>query len=75
MTVKTGDPLFTRPWQLLGCLMINLPFGRGESGLPLGLSIVARPGDDARLFAAAAWIEARLAAVIAAQAAAAQANA
>jgi len=72
---STGDPLFTRPWQLLGCPMINLPFGRGESGLPLGLSVVARPGDDARLFAAAAWIEARLAAVIAAQAAAAQAPA
>ena len=51
-----GDPVFNRPWQLLGCPMLNLPFGRGESGLPLGLSVVARPGDDARLFAAAAWI-------------------
>jgi amidase len=63
-----GDPVFNRPWQLLGCPMLNLPFGRGESGLPLGLSVVARPGDDARLFAAAAWIEARLAADAAAHA-------
>jgi amidase len=54
---STGDPLFNRPWQLLGCPVINLPFGQGESGLPLGISVVARPGDDARLFSCAAWIE------------------
>jgi Asp-tRNA(Asn)/Glu-tRNA(Gln) amidotransferase A subunit family amidase len=62
---STGDPVFNRPWQLLGCPVVNLPvpaeIGHGESGLPLGLSLVARPGDDARLLAAAAWIEARLA--------------
>jgi amidase len=58
--VSTGDPVFNRPWQLLGCPMLNLPFGRGETGLPLGLSVIARPGDDARLFIAAAWIEAAL---------------
>ena len=57
---STGDPIFNRPWQLLGCPVVNVPFGRGEAGLPLGLSVVARPGDDARLFAAAAWIESRL---------------
>jgi amidase len=58
---STGDPVFNRPWQLLGCPVINVPvpveLGRGESGLPLGISVVGRPGDDARLFAAAAWIE------------------
>jgi Asp-tRNA(Asn)/Glu-tRNA(Gln) amidotransferase A subunit family amidase len=57
----TGDPLFNRPWQLLGCPCITVPAGRGEHGLPLGLQIVARPQDDAWLFIAAAWIEARLA--------------
>ncbi|MFN9209979.1 MAG: amidase [Betaproteobacteria bacterium] len=59
---STGDPVFNRPWQLLGCPVVNLPFGVGETGPPLGLSVVARPGDDARLFAAAAWVEAALAA-------------
>jgi amidase len=54
---STGDPIFNRAWHLLGCPMINLPFGRGEAGLPLGLSVIGRPGDDARTFAAAAWIE------------------
>jgi amidase len=61
---STGDPVFNRPWHLLGCPMLNLPvpaaLGHGESGLPLGISLVARPGDDARLWAAAGWIEAKL---------------
>ena len=53
----TGDPLFNRPWQLLGCPCLTLPGGRDADGLPLGLQLVARPGDDLRLFAAAAWVE------------------
>jgi amidase len=57
---STGDPLFNRPWQLLRCPSLNVPFGTGEGGLPLGIQVVARAGDDAKLFAAGAWIEARL---------------
>jgi Asp-tRNA(Asn)/Glu-tRNA(Gln) amidotransferase A subunit family amidase len=53
----TGDPLFNRPWQLLGCPCLTLPGGLDASGLPLGLQLVARPGDDTLLFAAAAWVE------------------
>jgi amidase len=53
---STGDPLFSRPWQLLGCPCLTLPGGIDSSGLPLGLQLVARPQDDARLFAAAAWV-------------------
>jgi len=54
---STGDPLFNRPWQLLGCPVVSLPFGRGARGLPIGVSVVARPGQDALLIAAAAWLE------------------
>jgi amidase len=61
---STGDPVFNRPWHLLGCPMLNLPvpasLGHGESGLPLGICLVARPGEDARLWAAAGWIDAKL---------------
>jgi amidase len=61
----TGDPQFNRPWHLLGGPQINVPvphaLAHGESGLPLGLQVVARPGDDARALAAAAWVEAQLA--------------
>ncbi len=53
----TGDPMFNRPWQLLGCPSIALPGGVDGAGLPLGLQIVGRPQDDDRTFAAAAWIE------------------
>jgi len=53
----TGDPLFNRPWQLLGCPVIGMPFGRGLHDLPLGLSVIARPGQDALLFEATAWLE------------------
>lgn len=54
--LQTGDPLFNRPWQLLGCPCLTLPGGLDADGLPLGLQLVARPGADAELFAAAAWV-------------------
>jgi Asp-tRNA(Asn)/Glu-tRNA(Gln) amidotransferase A subunit family amidase len=61
----TGDPQFNRPWHLLGVPQISVPvphdLAHGESGLPLGLQVVARPGDDVRALAAAGWIEAQLA--------------
>jgi len=53
----TGDPLFNRPWQLLGCPCLTLPGGLDTNGLPLGLQLVARPGNDRLLFAAATWAE------------------
>jgi Asp-tRNA(Asn)/Glu-tRNA(Gln) amidotransferase A subunit family amidase len=61
---STGDPQFNRPWHLMGVPQVNLPVPRslahGESGLPLGLQVVGRPGDDARVLAAARWIEQQL---------------
>lgn len=53
----TGDPLFSRPWQLLGCPCVAIPAGHDAAGLPLGLQVVGRPGDDERTLAAAAWAE------------------
>jgi Asp-tRNA(Asn)/Glu-tRNA(Gln) amidotransferase A subunit family amidase len=52
----TGDPLFNRPWQLLDCPCVCVPGGVDNAGLPLGLQVVARPHDDDKAFAAAAWI-------------------
>ncbi|HET9023619.1 MAG TPA: amidase, partial [Burkholderiaceae bacterium] len=61
---STGDPQFNRPWHLLGAPQVNVPvpraLARGESGLPLGLQVVARPGDDVRALAAARWVEQQL---------------
>jgi amidase len=61
---STGDPLFNRPWHLLGAPQVNVPvpgaLAHGESGLPLGLQVVGRPGDDARTLAVARWVEQQL---------------
>jgi len=56
----TGDPRFCTRWSLIGAPAIVIPSGLGPNRLPLGLQLVAAPGDDRRLIAAAAWCEARL---------------
>jgi len=56
----TGDPLFCRSWSLLGLPAVHLPFATGARGLPVGLQLVGRHGEDHRLLAAAHWIHARL---------------
>ncbi|HUC65552.1 MAG TPA: amidase [Stellaceae bacterium] len=56
----TGDPVFNRPWTLLHLPAITLPCHRGPSGLPVGIQLVGRPGEDARLFAIALFAEAAL---------------
>ena len=56
----TGDPRFCSRWSLLGAPAIVIPSGLGRQRLPLGLQLVAAPGDDRRLLAAAAWCEERL---------------
>lgn len=58
----TGDPVFCRTWTLLGLPCVHLPFARGGLGLPVGLQVVGRFGQDHRLLAAAQWIHARLSA-------------
>lgn len=56
----TGDPLFCRSWSLLGLPCVHLPFASGANGLPVGLQLVGRMGEDHRLLAAAHWIHERL---------------
>jgi Asp-tRNA(Asn)/Glu-tRNA(Gln) amidotransferase A subunit family amidase len=56
----TGDPRFCSRWSLVGSPAIVIPSGLGPNRLPLGLQLVAAPGDDRRLLAAAAWCEERL---------------
>ena len=57
---STGDPAFCRAWTLLRCPCISLPVLHGPAGLPVGLQLVATPGDDSRLLAIAAWVEQQL---------------
>lgn len=55
----TGDPIFATTWTLLGAPAITLPLLEARNGMPLGVQVVAAPGEDARLLAVAAWLEAR----------------
>ncbi|HVB17851.1 MAG TPA: amidase, partial [Stellaceae bacterium] len=58
----TGNPVFNRMWTLLGVPCVTLPALWGESGLPTGIQLVGRIGDDARLMAASLFAEQALAA-------------
>ncbi len=57
---KTGDQLFCRAWSLLGLPCVHLPLGQGRNGMPIGLQLVGRFGEDAHLLAAAHWVHERL---------------
>ena len=57
----TGNPVFNRMWTLLGVPCVTLPALWGEDGLPVAVQLVGRPGDDARLMAAALFAETALA--------------
>ena len=51
--------VLTYPFNLLGALpVLSVPSGRAASGVPTGVQLVARPHDDARVFRAAAALEA-----------------
>ncbi len=56
----TGDPVFCRTWTLLGLPCVHLPFARGRLGLPVGLQLVGRWGQDHHLLACAHWVHERL---------------
>jgi Asp-tRNA(Asn)/Glu-tRNA(Gln) amidotransferase A subunit family amidase len=53
---STGSSLFNRNWTLLGAPCVTLPFTRGSQGLPIGIQIVGRYDEDARLLQVAEWI-------------------
>lgn len=53
---STGDPACATLWTFAGMPSLSLPLLQGESGLPLGVQMVAARGDDARLFRNASWL-------------------
>lgn len=53
----TGDPVFNRTWSLLHTPAIHVPSGEGPNGLPIGVQVIGRIGDDARALACARWVE------------------
>ncbi|CPN29905.1 amidase [Bordetella pertussis] len=51
---RTGDPIFSRVWTLLGLPCVNVPGLAGPHGMPIGVQLIGRPGDERRLLAVAA---------------------
>jgi Asp-tRNA(Asn)/Glu-tRNA(Gln) amidotransferase A subunit family amidase len=50
---------FTRPFNVTGQPVVNLPAPVPDGHLPVGIQVVGHFGDDARTIAAAAWLAAR----------------
>ena len=54
---NTGNTSFQGPWTSCGLPAISIPSGIAQSGLPLGLQLIAAPYREQRLLAAAQWCE------------------
>lgn len=52
----TGDPLMCTLWTFCGMPAVTLPLLHGANGLPIGVQLVGRRGDDARLLRNARWL-------------------
>jgi Asp-tRNA(Asn)/Glu-tRNA(Gln) amidotransferase A subunit family amidase len=57
---STGNPVMNRVWTLLHVPCVTVPVATGPNGLPVGLQVIGRIGDDARTLSAARWIHERL---------------
>jgi Asp-tRNA(Asn)/Glu-tRNA(Gln) amidotransferase A subunit family amidase len=53
---RTGNPAFCTLWTYLGTPAVTLPLLQGENGLPIGVQLVGRRGNDARLLRTARWL-------------------
>jgi Asp-tRNA(Asn)/Glu-tRNA(Gln) amidotransferase A subunit family amidase len=58
---STGDPRFNRLWTLMGVPCVNIPGYVAEGGLPVGVQVIARFGDDAGALRVARFVEEALA--------------
>jgi Asp-tRNA(Asn)/Glu-tRNA(Gln) amidotransferase A subunit family amidase len=56
----TGSAIFNGLWTLCGTPAITLPVFLAENGLPMGVQLVGRVGDDARLLRTARWLAAHV---------------
>jgi Asp-tRNA(Asn)/Glu-tRNA(Gln) amidotransferase A subunit family amidase len=58
---STGSPAFCTIWTLLGLPAVSLPLLTGADGMPIGVQLVGRFGDDARVLRTARWLVATIA--------------
>jgi Asp-tRNA(Asn)/Glu-tRNA(Gln) amidotransferase A subunit family amidase len=53
---STGNPMFCTLWTFCGMPALSLPLLQAGNGLPVGVQLVGRVGDDARLLRTARWL-------------------
>ncbi|MCF8485394.1 MAG: amidase [Rhodobacteraceae bacterium] len=53
---STGSSLFNGLWTMAGVPAISVPLFVAENGMPMGVQLVGRRGDDARLLRTARWL-------------------
>jgi Asp-tRNA(Asn)/Glu-tRNA(Gln) amidotransferase A subunit family amidase len=56
----TGDPSFNFLWTSLHVPCVTVPAGNGPNGLPLGIQVVGRAGEDRAVLAWARWVQSAL---------------
>jgi Asp-tRNA(Asn)/Glu-tRNA(Gln) amidotransferase A subunit family amidase len=56
----TGSAVFNSLWTQFAMPCLTLPAGNGPDGLPVGIQLVGRRHDDARLLEVGLWVESRL---------------
>ena len=54
--MPTGNPAFCSTWTYLGTPAISLPLMATQQGMPLGVQLIGRRGNDARLLRTARWL-------------------
>jgi Asp-tRNA(Asn)/Glu-tRNA(Gln) amidotransferase A subunit family amidase len=52
----TGSPVFCTIWSYLGMPAVTLPLLQGSNGMPIGVQLVGKRGNDARLLRTARWL-------------------
>ena len=57
---RTGDATFNLLWTYLWMPCVTLPYTRGPAGLPVGIQLVGRQHEDAKLLDMAGWVKGAL---------------
>jgi len=57
---STGSAIFNGLWTILHMPCLTMPAGAGPDGLPVGIQLVGRRHDDARLLDVGLWVEQKL---------------
>ena len=53
---STGKALFNGMWTLMGVPAVSVPILLGKDSMPIGLQIIGRRGDDAKVLKMAKWL-------------------